>query len=207
MNLQPLDLRLPLSDRLVRRRRNFCRALLIGAAMGFILPTLAGEAPLSFSNPGMEEGTDSPTAWRRGPPVAGVQLLWDQKTAHGGKASLSLKKTAVRYFPVAQWNQFVSIEPASIVRKLRVRCWVKAEAVTKAVIDVNYQGAGQRPGHVWAVYLGQKQDTDPVLTHDWKLCEGIVEVPARVTQIGVAFQIYGPGTVWFDDVQVAWLNA
>ncbi len=183
------------------------KALLAAVATTVILPALAAEVPLSFGNPGMEEGTGSPAAWQRGPAVAGVQLLWDQKTAHGGKASLSLKKTAPRYFPVAQWSQLVPVEPSNTVRKLRVRCWVKADAVTKAIIDLTYQVAGQRQGHTWAVYLGQKQDSDPVLTHDWRLCEGTVEVPANITQIGIAFQIYGPGSIWFDDLQVAWLNA
>jgi serine/threonine protein kinase len=60
-------------------------------------------------------------------------------------------------------------------------------------------------GHVWAVYLGQKQEPDPILTQDWKLCEGVVAIPANVSKIGMAFQIYGPGSVWFDDLQIAWI--
>src|SRR3974390_430282 len=152
----------------VTRRSSFiicsCRLLLAGATM--VSLAWAADVPLAFLNPGMEEGTSTPAAWQQGPPVTGVQLLWDQNTAHGGKASLCLKKSVRRYFPIAQWSQSLLVEPSSTPRKLRVQCWVKADTVTKAIIDVNYQGVGLQPGHVRAVYLGQKQETDPILTQD-----------------------------------------
>ncbi len=159
---------------------------------------------LPFKNLDMEAGTETPAAWEKGAPVAGVEQIWDRATAHGGKASLCLKKTTRRYFPIAEWSQSVAVEPAAQARKLRVRCWVKAVSVTKAIVDVSYQ-AGQ-PGHAWAVYVGQKKPTDPVATHDWKLYEGTVQVPARASELTVGLQIYGPGTVWFDDVEAAWVD-
>ncbi len=179
-------------------------AALVALAAVTAAPALGADAPIAFRNAGMEQGANRPEAWEQGTPVAGVQLLWDQKTAHGGKASLCLRKTAQRYFPIAQWSQSTAVDPSGAARKLKVRCWVKAESVTKAIIDVPYQG--QQAGHVWAVYLGQKQPTDPVLSHDWKLYEGIVDVPGNISKIGIAFQIYGPGNVWFDDLQVAWVR-
>jgi len=78
----------------------------------------------------------------------------------------------------------------------------ESEKVTEAIVDVTYQGT--QSGHVWAVFLGQKEQAAPVANDDWKLCEGTVEVPAQTTRLGIAFQIYGPGTVWFDDLEVAW---
>ena len=141
-----------------------CGSLLLVTIMG-VSSVLAADVPLAFRNLGMEEGSSAPSAWVQGAPVPGVQLLWDQKTAHGGKASLCLKKTAQRYFPVAQWSQSLPVETASSPRKFRVRCWVKTEAVTTAIIDVPYQVRQQR-GHAWAVFLGQKQPTDPFLKHD-----------------------------------------
>lgn len=163
---------------------------------------------LPLKNTGMEEGQDIPAAWQKGPSVAGVELTWDRTIAHQGKASLCLKKTAQRYFPIASWNQIVALEPADQARKLRVRCWVKAQAVTKAIVDVPYalSDAAQRAGHVWAIYVGQKQPTDPMATHDWKLYEATVQVPAKASTVGLAFQIYGPGTVWFDDLEAAWVD-
>jgi len=178
-------------------------AIVLLAGINFLQPNLlAGELAVPLKNLNMEEGVGSPAAWQKGTPVTGVEQTWDRTTAHAGKASLCLKKTAQRYFPITQWNQSVTVEPSSAVRKLRVRCWVKAQAVTKAIVDVTYQAP--QPGHKWAAYIGQKQDSDPVATHDWKLYEATVEVPAQASKVGIALQIYGPGTVWFDDLDVAW---
>lgn len=182
---------------------NVCAALLMG--VGFAQPALlVADTALPFKNPGMEEGTGGPAAWGKGLQVAGVEQTWDRTTTHGGKASLCLKKTAQRYFPIAQWSQEITMEPADKVRKLRVRCWVKAQNVTKAIVDVTYQA--KEAGHTWAAYIGQKQQTDPVATHDWKLYEGTVEVPAQTSKLGIGLQIYGPGTVWFDDLDVEWVE-
>jgi serine/threonine protein kinase/signal peptidase I len=157
---------------------------------------------LPFKNPGMEDGTNAPYAWEKGWPVNGVEQIWDHTTAHDGRASLCLKKTANRYFPIAQWSQDIPVEPDDQPRKLRVRCWVKAQNVTKAIVDVNYQDG--RDQHVWAIYIGQKSDADPLANFDWKLCEETVEVPANTSTVGIAFEIYGPGEVWFDDLNAAW---
>jgi len=89
--------------------------------------TLKAGAELPFKNIGMEEGSELPAVWHKGSPVAGVEQTWDRTTAHGAKASLCLKKTAQRYFPIAQWSQLVMVEPSDKARKVRVRCWVKAK--------------------------------------------------------------------------------
>jgi hypothetical protein len=161
-----------------------------------------GVVNLPFKNPGMEEGSDSPVGWQKGREVAGVELIWDHAIAHGGKASLCMKKTAQRYYPIAEWGQELAVEPADHPRKLRVQCWIKAENVTKAIVDVSYTTA--RDEHAWAIYIGPKSDSDPLATYDWKLCEGTVELPRNTSKVGIAFQIYGPGTIWFDDVSATW---
>ena len=165
----------------------------------------AADVAIPFKNSNLEEGSDNrPAAWQQGVPVDTVQQIWDRTTAHGGKGSLCLKKTARRYFPIAEWRQTIAVDPSDKPRKVRVKCWVKAEQVTKAVVDVGWQAG--KPGHAWASYIGQKQSTDPVATHDWKLCDQTVEVPAHATELEIAFQIYGPGSVWFDDLEVAWVE-
>lgn len=191
-------------SRLRRLTKPDIRAALIMAALFAPTDALMAGATVPLKNSGMEEGNGAPAAWVKGPAVAGVEQTWDRTIAHGGKASLCLKKSAQRYFPIAQWSQSVSVEPASAPRKLHVRCWVKAQNVAKAIVDVTYQT--QQPGHKWAVYLGQKQDSDPVATHDWKLYEATVEVPAQASKVGIALQMYGPGTIWFDDLEVTWAD-
>ncbi len=32
------------------------------------------------------------------------------------------------------------------------------------------------------------------------------EIPADISKVGIAFQVYGPGSIWFDDLLVAWVH-
>jgi len=54
--------------------------------------------------------------------------------------------------------------------------------------------------HEWAAYIGAKKANDPPVDHDWKKCTATVAVPKGTDQLVIALQIYGPGTVWFDNV-------
>ena len=59
-----------------------------------------------LTNGGVEEATgDSPKGWKTGAEIPGVEYLWSRDNGHTGKASLCLKKTVQRYFPIAQWSQ------------------------------------------------------------------------------------------------------
>lgn len=42
---------------------------------------------------------------------------------------------------------------------------------------------------------------DPPATYDWKQYQGAVAIPPGTKQILIAPQIYGPGTVWFDELK------
>jgi hypothetical protein len=55
--------------------------------------------------------------------------------------------------------------------------------------------------HEWAAYIGAKEENDPPADHDWKQYSGRVNIPAGATKLRIALQDYGPGKVWFDDVQ------
>ena len=41
-------------------------------------------------------------------------------------------------------------------------------------------------GHEWAVYIGQKDDGDPVATHNWKKYAGTVDIPRGTKNIARA---------------------
>jgi RNA polymerase sigma-70 factor (ECF subfamily) len=156
-----------------------------------------------LQNSGFEEGDQTPAHWSQGAEIEGVEYIWDKETGKRGKASLCLHKTAERYFPIAQWYQIVDRtgdKPA-----LRVAGQVKAENVTKAVIDVIFlDDDGEVIGHKWAAYIGAKQAGDPPANHDWKEYAGRVEIPAAAKKIQIGLQIYGPGKVWFDEVRAAY---
>ncbi len=163
-------------------------------------PAKAADAENILQNAGFEEGDKSPAHWSQGANIDGVQYIWDKENGKQGKASVCLHKTAQRYFPIAQWYQVVDRKgdkPA-----LRVAAQVKAEGVTKAIIDVIFLDDKEEwIEHRWAAYIGAKDPKDPPVSHDWKEYTGRVAIPPSAKKIQIALQIYGPGKVWFDDVR------
>jgi RNA polymerase sigma-70 factor (ECF subfamily) len=184
------------------------------AAAGFVLRARPGDDPAPgkpaaaatgqagsrslLINGGVEEGDgNSPKAWTRGAAVPGVQLLWS-RVGHDGKASLGLKKTAQRYFPIAEWTQ--TVDRVGDAPRLKVSAWVKADKVTKAILDAQFLDGDGKWSHAWAAYIGAKEDGEPPVSHDWKRYEGVVEIPPGTKRLVIAPQIYGPGSVFFDDL-------
>ncbi len=143
--------------------------------------------------------------WEKGAAIAGVQYLWDQTEAHEGRASLHLKKTAQRYFPIAQWSQ--EVKRQGKVPNLKVVAFIKARKMTKAILDVQFLDRDGQGSHQWAIYIGAKDSRDKPATHDWKKYEGVVAIPDGTEKLVVAAQIYGPGDVWFDDVRAEYTDA
>jgi predicted esterase len=151
---------------------------------------------------GFETGRGAPDGWAPGAPVPGVEYIWDRSTAFEGKASLCLKKTVPRFFPAAGWSR--SLMLAGKAGKLRVSARVKAAQAAKAVIDLQFLDAkGNWIGHQWAAYIGPEKPGDPPADHDWKEYAGTVSIPEKAEKMRVGLQIYGPGTVWFDNLTVA----
>jgi len=150
----------------------------------------------------LETGTGAPMGWIRGAAVEGVTYLWDKNTAQDGKASLSIKKTSQRYFPIAEWSHAFPYDGTSPI--LNVSAMVKADKVSKAILDVQLLSGPGKDGwqHQWAAYIGAKEQGDPPATHDWKEYSGTVEIPKGTKRIIIGLQMYGPGQVWFDDVKV-----
>ena len=155
----------------IRWSRN-CRKSRNGKIRTNTLP--AGQNILK--NSGIESGDQSPDAWQQGATIDGVTYSWDKKVAFEGKASLCIEKTANRYFPIAQWSQTVDRTGDSPV--LEVSAQVKAEKMTKAVLDVLFTDKdGEWISHKWVAYIGSKQAGDPPVSHDWKKYSGKVEIP------------------------------
>ncbi len=155
---------------------------------------------LELVNGDMEAGGVAPMGWNQGAAIPGVDYVWDRSVGHNSQASLCLHKTADRYFPVAEWSQTAPREgdwPA-----LRVSAQVKAEEVTKAIVDVIFlDGQGEWLSHEWVSYIGAEDSSQPPASHDWKEYSGQVAIPEGTRTVQIALQIYGPGKVWFDDVR------
>ncbi len=155
---------------------------------------------------GFETGRVSPDGWERGMAVTGVQYLWDKREASEGNASLCLKKNVKKYFPIAGWNR--TMPYAGGARGVSVSVQVKAEKVTKAVVDLQFLDAkGEWIKHECAAYIGAKEDGEAPADHDWKEYARTVEVPEGTEAIRVALQIYGPGSVWFDALKISYVES
>lgn len=170
-----------------------------------LAPERKADARPLLTNGGIEEGGgDAPRAWSQGASVPGVEYIWSRGTAHGGKASLCLKKSAPRYFPIAQWSQ--KVDRKGDTPRLKVSAWVKAEKAGKAILDAQFIDGDGEWTHAWVAYIGAKESNDPPVSHDWKRYEGIVAIPPGTKQIVIAPQIYGPGTAWFDDLEAEYTD-
>jgi RNA polymerase sigma-70 factor (ECF subfamily) len=164
-----------------------------------------GDDSLPLKNAGFEEGKDrQPDGWSQGATLPGVAYVWSHDTAHGGKASLGFKKSLDRYFPIAQWTQ--KLERKGESPRLKVSAWVRAEKAGKAILDAQFLDDKGEWTHAWVAYIGAKGANDPPVTHDWKRYEGVVAIPPRTRQITIAPQMYGPGSVWFDDVAAVYTS-
>jgi len=146
-----------------------------------------------------EEGNRAPDGWKQGAAVPGVRYAWDSKEASDGSKSLSLRKRAKRYFPVAEWSR--AARHRDDFASLQVSVQVKAAGATKATVDVVFlDDRNKWIKHEWAAYIGAKQAGDRPADHDWKEYKGSVQIPAGTKSIQISLQIYGPGNVWFDEL-------
>jgi len=164
------------------------------------------EGPRSYAlRDGFETGHNVPDGWKRMRKVDGVRCFWDKKVACEGKASLCLKKTPKTFLPIAGWYKTLPCEQDAPGLRLSVK--VKAENAYKAVVNVQFLDAyGADMAHRWAVYIGARSAADPPVSHGWKEYEGTVPIVGGATKIRIALQIYGPGTVWFDDLRLSYVS-
>jgi len=110
-----------------------------------------------------------------------------------------------KYFPIAQWTR--KIEHTNEAKKLSVSANVLAKKAHKAVIDALFlDDNGEWIKHEWTSYIGAKNDGDPPANHKWKKYAGTVEIPENTKSIVIGLQMYGPGTVWFDELEVAYAS-
>ncbi len=164
----------------------------------------APRAPLALVNASFETGAQQPDGWQQGAAIPGVEYLWAKGVAHTGSASVGFRKTADRYVPIAKWDQ--TVPRTGTAPRIRVSAWVKCEQVTKAIVDVEFTDAKGGWRHQWVEFIGAKNPNDPPLTHDWTQYSGVVPIPPDTTQLHIGLQMYGPGTVWFDDVEAAYVE-
>jgi len=151
-----------------------------------------------------EEGTSQPKGWKKGARVPGVKYKYEKKQGASGNRSLSIEKSAQRYFPIAQWSR--KLKHAGDSQGLSISTQIKAEDMTKAIVDVAFYNGRDSLGHQWVSYIGAKNSGDPPANHDWQEYKAQVAIPGGTDRIEIALQVYGPGKVWFDDVTATYVG-
>ena len=147
---------------------------------------------------GFESGTEAPDQWETGMEIEGAYYVYDKSKAKSGERSLSLQKSAQRYFPIAEWSRTLELE--HICSKVKVTSQVLAEKTTKARLDIIFlDGNGERLSKEYAATVGTQGS---VADHDWKEYSTVLDVPAAAREIQISLQMFGPGKVWFDDIEV-----
>lgn len=146
----------------------------------------------------LADSFDNPALWTKGQAVKSVRYLIDKKNGSDGKNSLCLRKTEKRYWPIAQWSR--SCEYKGNAKQLEISAKVRALKAAKAIIDIQFQATGTGLSHQWAAYIGPENENDRPVTHNWKSYSKTITIPDNVAAITVALQMYGPGSVWFDEL-------
>ena len=204
----------------MNRQIRYMKSILFGSATTALIVALSWSAlpphrlahadePAAnlLKNGSMEEASvddgELPAEWTEGNTIDGVKYRWvveqPKKPEEKKNGYLRIAKTAKRYFPIAAWEQ--TFERSSDAPAITVTVKAKAAKVTKAIVDAVFLNAKDEPlQHEWLIYIGQKNDSDPLANHDWKEYTGTVAIPPETKKITIALQDYGPGTVMFDDV-------
>jgi beta-lactamase regulating signal transducer with metallopeptidase domain len=176
--------------------------VLLGAASLFSWRFANAQSNNLLRNTSVEGGAGE---WKQGAAIDGVRYAWNKSVSHSGSGSLSISKSAQRYFPIAQWSQ--EIDYTGSEKAIKVAAFVKAKNAGKAIIDVIfYDGAKTWIKHEWAAYIGAKDLNDAPANHDWKEYSGTVLIPEGTKTIMIGLQDYGPGSVWFDDITAQYVD-
>lgn len=160
--------------------------------------------PNVVSNGGFEDGL---AGWNfgslpEGVDVPGVTITPDGDTKHGGSQSMLFSKTANAYFPVRTFLQNLPFEKGKY-KKVRVSLWMKAENATKVTVPIHLESSGGDGDKVWVFYEGVANDGDKPANHDWKQFVRILNIPASIDSVSIGFEVYGPGKLWADDLEVS----
>ncbi len=190
---------------------SFRTVVAIGLAALLLAPfgatKLLAQSPLKsanlIKNAGFEDGK---VGWQEGQLGGGdtrVTTELDSSTFKSGSSSLKFSKSHDSYFPVQLLGQ-MGIYSKSQTTRLRTRVWVKADQAMKATVAVYFNDDQNSKKIEFVTYVAEPSGGKP-LTHDWKQYESVTAVPAGTTNISVHLQMYGKGTVWFDDLEVEYV--
>ena len=152
-----------------------------------------------------EKGLYGPRGWTWGDEIEGVTYAWDREAGSEGKSSLGFDKSDKKFFPIARWMR--TFEYDGKAKAITVSAKVKAKDASKAILNVIFFDAKGGMKWDWAAYIGAKEAGDAPANHDWKEYEGTVKIPSGTSALGIGLEMYGPGSVRFDELRVEYAPA
>lgn len=123
-------------------------------------------------------------------------FTWDPFAAHSGSRSLKIVSPQPRD-ALARWMTTTDAIPVTPGRSYRVAAWLKTEGVVnQGVVSATFWSSSY-------AYLGTTLTSPAVSgTQDWTPLALAATAPAGAAFLRVELRLWGPGTLWADDLTV-----
>ncbi|MET7745576.1 Tat pathway signal sequence domain protein [Streptomyces sp. NPDC005385] len=153
-------------------------------------------SPYEIANAGFEDGGATPTSWVQPGWASGGGGTWSRDTtvARSGSASLKLTATSTGGY------SYVSSAPRTKVGSgtYTYGAWIRTDGVTGEGAHIDplfYDASGNLVG-------GDHKKYASTGTHDWEHVSLDIATPDTATQVELHLRLSGPGTAWFDAVDL-----
>ncbi|MEV6509843.1 Tat pathway signal sequence domain protein [Streptomyces sp. NPDC051642] len=153
-------------------------------------------SPYEIANAGFEDGGATPTSWVQPGWASGGGGAWTRDTTVARSGSASLKLTAT----TTGGYSYVNSAPRTKVGSgtYTYGAWIKTDGVTGEGAHIDplfYDASGTLVGSDHKKYATTG-------THDWEYVSLDIATPDTATQIELHLRLSGPGTAWFDSVDL-----
>lgn len=126
-----------------------------------------------------------------------IAFEWSKGLGFDGSLGVHIVKKEGK-FPYAAFVQTIPAPAGD--RLVRLSARVKTSNVGKAVLDLLFlDEKGAWVYHIWVHTIGEPWKNG---THDWKEYTGYAYVPPGTKNIEVSAQMYWPGELWLDDIEL-----
>lgn len=126
-----------------------------------------------------------------------ISFEWSGGTGFDGSRGVKITKKEGK-FPYATFLQTVPAPRDD--RLVRLSARIKTAQVGKAVLDLVFlDDKDEWVYHIWVHTIGDPWGSG---THDWKEYVGYAYVPSGTKKIEVSAQMYWPGELWLDDIEL-----
>lgn len=170
------------------------RGALFGVIVGASLLPSTLLAPTELRNPGFESGGGTPDHWAK--PGWAPDGTWARDTTVSRSGSSSLKLTATGSGGYSYVHDTPKVQVGS--GTYTYGAWIKTDGVTGEGAHIDplfYDASGSLVG-------GDHKQYAATGTHDWEYVSLDIATPDGATQVEFHLRLAGPGSAWFDDIDL-----